>query len=196
MLRSENPGAMYEQHHESRRCSVVVPLEEPQPGTGSVTITYKFMCKTSCVTGKTRRNMAVIFTLERIRYNIQKFKNLITYMFCFSGEVLGRQLMYVKVCSCPRRDMEKEEQVLRRKIKQENTGRDKLLHSLEVSLLSWGRFGVMCSCSQIVLPDVEMFKKVLEFNHGGVSSLLRTTPHNDPKYLELIDFLSVLEEKL
>lgn len=68
VIRSENPGAMYEQNAESQRCSVVVPLGEPQPGTGTVTVTYKFMCKTSCVTGMTRRPMAVIFTLERTKY--------------------------------------------------------------------------------------------------------------------------------
>lgn len=34
-------------------------------------------------------------------------------LVCFRGEVLGRRSLGVRVCSCPRRDMEKEEAELR-----------------------------------------------------------------------------------
>lgn len=65
VIRSDNPGAQYDENPESKRCSVIVPLGEPQPGTGTVTVTYKFMCKTTCATGMNRRPITVLFTLER-----------------------------------------------------------------------------------------------------------------------------------
>lgn len=37
-------------------------------------------------------------------------------MFCFSGQVLGRKKIGVKVCSCPRRDMLKEEEIDKKRI--------------------------------------------------------------------------------
>lgn len=37
-------------------------------------------------------------------------------MFCFSGQVLGRKKIGVKVCSCPRRDMLKEEEIERKRL--------------------------------------------------------------------------------
>lgn len=92
ILRSENPGAHYEKNEQSERCSVVVPLEELQPGCSTLPITYKFMCQTTCSGGMDRRPITVLFTLERS-----------------NGEVLGRQKLNVKICSCPKRDMEKEE---------------------------------------------------------------------------------------
>jgi len=49
---------------------------------------------------------------------------------------------------------------------------------------------------QIMLPDVDIFKKILEFNHGGVTSLLRTTSITDPRYKQLTAFLTLLEDKL
>lgn len=42
-------------------------------------------------------------------------------MFCFSGQVLGRKKIGVKVCSCPRRDMLKEEAIERKRITGVNT---------------------------------------------------------------------------
>jgi len=93
VIRSENPGSTYEENPDSKRCSVVVPLGEPQPGTGTVTVTYKFMCKTTCTTGMMRRPITVLFTLEKE-----------------GGEVVGRQKLNVKICSCPSRDMRKDEE--------------------------------------------------------------------------------------
>jgi len=37
-------------------------------------------------------------------------------LFCFSGQVLGRKKIGVKVCSCPRRDMLKEEEIEKKRI--------------------------------------------------------------------------------
>ncbi|CAG9559325.1 unnamed protein product [Danaus chrysippus] len=53
---------------------------------------YQFVCKNSCVSGINRRNIEIIFTLEDS-----------------CGLVIGRQSVGVRVCSCPRRDMNKEE---------------------------------------------------------------------------------------
>lgn len=49
-----------------------------------------------------------------------------------SGEVLGRQTMGVKVCSCPRRDMEKEQQMLRRALHRKIKEDTQFVYQLEV----------------------------------------------------------------
>lgn len=53
---------------------------------------YVFVCKNSCTSGINRRTIEIIFTLED-----------------YSGQVVGRQTVGARVCSCPRRDMEKDE---------------------------------------------------------------------------------------
>lgn len=53
---------------------------------------YKFRCKNSCSNGMNRRATKIKFTLE---------SNL--------GEILGCQTLLVRICSCPKRDKDKEE---------------------------------------------------------------------------------------
>ncbi|CAK1590578.1 unnamed protein product [Parnassius mnemosyne] len=65
---------------------------------------YQFVCKNSCSSGINRRNIAIIFTLEDSH-----------------GTILGRQSVGARACSCPRRDLvrdEKEEGKGKRKIRQ------------------------------------------------------------------------------
>ncbi|CAG4968172.1 unnamed protein product [Parnassius apollo] len=65
---------------------------------------YQFVCKNSCSSGINRRNIAIIFTLEDSH-----------------GTILGRQSVGVRSCSCPKRDLsrdEKEEGKGKRKMKQ------------------------------------------------------------------------------
>jgi len=56
------------------------------------TYTYQFTCFSSCAGGLNRRPFQVVFTLE------DGF-----------GQVLGRQMMEVKICACPGRDRHTEE---------------------------------------------------------------------------------------
>ncbi|GLH02454.1 Cellular tumor antigen p53, partial [Gryllus bimaculatus] len=92
VIRCYHPGAMYQKDSSSQRLSVIVPAEPPQPGSDWFTIMCSFMCKSSCNLGMNCRSTALIFTLERE-----------------TGEVVGRKLLNIHICSCPRRDMTKEE---------------------------------------------------------------------------------------
>lgn len=92
VLAIENEGAEYLVDATSKRHSVRLPIYLP-PGSEYQTISLKFMCKTSCTGGLNRAPTDVIFTLEDI-----------------NGHVLGRALIGAKICSCPKRDKEKDEQ--------------------------------------------------------------------------------------
>ncbi|XP_077284668.1 transcription factor p53 isoform X2 [Arctopsyche grandis] len=73
--------------------SVAVPMgKKPPEGADFFNHVYKFCCKHSCTSGINRRRIEVLFTLE------DNF-----------GEIFGRRSLGVRVCSCPRRDMDKEE---------------------------------------------------------------------------------------
>lgn len=53
---------------------------------------FEFSCQNSCSGGMNRRSTTLVFTLEDELHN-----------------VLGRSIMHFKVCSCPRRDKDKDE---------------------------------------------------------------------------------------
>ncbi|XP_075218133.1 cellular tumor antigen p53-like isoform X2 [Lycorma delicatula] len=92
VLTTDHVSAIYEYNPDSERHSVVIPLSFPQPGSDTLTVAYQFGCKTSCPGGMSRRPVNIIFTLETP-----------------NGDVVGRRSMSVKVCSCPKRDKEREE---------------------------------------------------------------------------------------
>lgn len=93
ILTCENIGACYEGIEGGKvfkdRLSVVVPLQNV---AANEPLKLTFTCQNSC-SGMNRKSTSLIFTLE------DDFKN-----------VLGRKIMNFKVCSCPRRDKEKDEQ--------------------------------------------------------------------------------------
>ncbi|XP_044756672.1 cellular tumor antigen p53 [Coccinella septempunctata] len=76
----------------NQRLSVLFPLSYPQAGTDAVREMFVFVCKSSCPTGMNRKPIEIIFTLEK-----------------YDGEILGRRILNVRICSCPKRDKEKEE---------------------------------------------------------------------------------------
>ncbi|XP_078694232.1 cellular tumor antigen p53-like isoform X1 [Branchiostoma floridae x Branchiostoma belcheri] len=91
-LHCRGKAVEYRQDPSTGRHSVIIPYEHPQAGTEWSTILYKFMCRSTCLN---RRSMAVVFTLEDC-----------------SGSVLGRQAVKIKICSCPGRDREQDEEGL------------------------------------------------------------------------------------
>ncbi|XP_063232048.1 cellular tumor antigen p53-like [Bacillus rossius redtenbacheri] len=97
VVRCESMDSVYTEDPSSKRLSVVTPLGTPPPGSDVVVLHYRFMCKTSCLGGMNRRPIHVVFTLER-----------------HTGEVVGRAAVKVRICSCPKRDMRKEEEVAAR----------------------------------------------------------------------------------
>lgn len=125
VLAMENEGAEYLLDPSSKRYSVKVPLHL-QSGCEYSLISLKFMCKTSCTGGLNRAPTDIIFTLEDAQWvfftcgknsytlpNHSLRRDLSALRFCifvYRGAVLGRQVIGVKICSCPKRDKEKDEQ--------------------------------------------------------------------------------------
>lgn len=72
--------------------SVLTPLGIPEAGVTNVPMDFVFYCKNSCASGMNRRPTELIFTLET-QQNV----------------ILGRRKLEIRVCSCPKRDKQKEE---------------------------------------------------------------------------------------
>ncbi|XP_063980172.1 cellular tumor antigen p53 [Diachasmimorpha longicaudata] len=91
VVRCTRLDSVYEEN--SGHMSVSVPLGTPQPGCRYVPLGFQFFCKNSCSSGMNRRPTELVFTLETPQ-----------------RQVLGRRILPVRVCSCPKRDKDKEEQ--------------------------------------------------------------------------------------
>lgn len=72
--------------------SILTPFCTPESGSQYVPMCFKFLCKNSCPSGMNRRPTELVFTLENGK-----------------NTVLGRRKLLVRVCSCPKRDKQKEE---------------------------------------------------------------------------------------
>ncbi|XP_076067219.1 cellular tumor antigen p53-like isoform X6 [Oratosquilla oratoria] len=70
---------------------VTLPLQQPPPGENLTTVLIKIMCLTSCVGGPNRKPFALVFDLIH------------------RGKIIGRQVLDVKCCKCPSRDMANDE---------------------------------------------------------------------------------------
>lgn len=90
ILRCLQPQTQY--LNNDGRLSILTPLGAPQPGADTVRLMYTFMCKNSCSSGMNRRPLEIVFTLESI-----------------DGAIYGRRKLEVRICSCPKRDKDKEE---------------------------------------------------------------------------------------
>ncbi|XP_014208441.1 cellular tumor antigen p53 isoform X2 [Copidosoma floridanum] len=91
VIRCLHATSIYQKSHNGH-LSVLIPLGAPEAGMAHVPVDYKFFCKNSCAHGMNRRATEIIFTLENQQ-------NLI----------LGRRKMEIRICSCPKRDKDKEE---------------------------------------------------------------------------------------
>lgn len=92
LIRMDGDTSNYCEDPESKRLSVVFPVHTPHQGTDKVSKLMKFMCLGSDVGGINRRPLKVIFTLEE-----------------GLGRVVGRKVVDVRICSCPKRDRQQEE---------------------------------------------------------------------------------------
>jgi len=93
LIRADHPHAEYvDADPQYGRQSVSVPFEAPAVGTQWSTVLYRYMCNSSCAGGMNRRPIQTVFTLETP-----------------SGEVIGRQVVEVRICACPGRDSKVEE---------------------------------------------------------------------------------------
>ncbi|KRK04109.1 cellular tumor antigen p53 isoform X2 [Drosophila yakuba] len=100
LLRSENPNSVYcgtaQGKGVSERFSVIIPLNMSRSGnrTGHVrqTLAFKFVCQNSCIG---RKETSLVFCLEKA-----------------CGDIVGQQVMDVKICTCPKRDRNQDERQL------------------------------------------------------------------------------------
>ncbi|XP_050710948.1 cellular tumor antigen p53-like isoform X2 [Eriocheir sinensis] len=76
----------------NERFVVSVPLHPPPPGEAASTLLVRMNCLTSCVGGPNRRPFCLVFTLHDN-----------------AGIVIGRQILDLKCCKCPSRDLLHEE---------------------------------------------------------------------------------------
>ncbi|XP_070490584.1 cellular tumor antigen p53 [Chironomus tepperi] len=94
ILRCDNSGSIYSGIENGKvfeeKLAVIVPMKSI---ASNEPLKLTFTCQNSCSGGMNRKSTSLVFTLE------DQFQN-----------VLGRKCMHFKVCSCPRRDKEKDEQ--------------------------------------------------------------------------------------
>jgi len=97
LIRVQDDNAIYDKDVDSERLSVVFPVGAPDQGSDKCFRMLKFMCLGSDVGGINRKPVKVIFSLE-----------------AGPGVVMGRKVVDVRICSCPKRDMQQEEDKLDR----------------------------------------------------------------------------------
>ncbi|XP_071489503.1 tumor protein 63-like [Diadema antillarum] len=81
-----DPSTAYYTDFSSGRHSLVALYTAPQVGTEYSKYLFTFKCFTSCVGGLNRRKIQLVSTLDNK-----------------SGNILGRQVLDVRVCACPGR---------------------------------------------------------------------------------------------
>ena len=89
----EEGNVRYMESGSGHTSAVLDPLPAPPPGTVATPITIRFTDLGSCAGGINRRDTAVVFTLEK------------------DGGVVGRQVMPVRICTCPKRDKDHDERL-------------------------------------------------------------------------------------
>ncbi|XP_066976717.1 cellular tumor antigen p53-like isoform X3 [Macrobrachium rosenbergii] len=92
IVQIESSHCQYRTLPDERRV-VTVPLPQPPPGENYSTILFKITCLTSCIGGPNRRPFCLVLTLHCSK----------------TGRVIGRQIVDIKCCKCPYRDMANDE---------------------------------------------------------------------------------------
>lgn len=86
-----DPATNYETDPTTGRHSLTLPYTEPQAGNNYLQHLFMFKCFISCVGGLNRRPIQLIFTLEH------------------RGNIIGRQVLDIRICACPGRDRKADE---------------------------------------------------------------------------------------
>lgn len=106
ILKIEHPAAHYHGKEDGQtfgeRLSIVIPIDselfddEKQRVTNSIRL--EFGCQNSCSSGINRKATAIVFTLEKHDFHL-----------------VGKSAIQFKVCSCPKRDADREQPPTKRK---------------------------------------------------------------------------------
>lgn len=165
------------------RLSVVVPIENARRDEdGNIEITYEFACQNSCTSGINRKSTSVVFTLEN-----EKFK------------VLGKKAVQFKVCSCPKRDAERESREKRKSTGHEDFPKGKRPkyapsqnssqnveiktepHELDVST-SPNALLPKPVTKTITMPDAESMNFMLECGFNKITGKMAIDKKTPPEY--------------
>ncbi|KAG0694515.1 Cellular tumor antigen p53 [Chionoecetes opilio] len=92
----EGQGCEYTYKYADKRPVVTLPLHPPPPGEAASTLLLKLVCLTSCNGGPNRRPFSLVFTLHNNS----------------TGSEIGRQVLDLKCCQCPSRDMLNEDKAV------------------------------------------------------------------------------------
>lgn len=163
------------------RLSILVPLGSNLYKVNE-SIGFEFHCQNSCSSGINRRSTAMVFALETEK-----------------REVLGKRIMHFKVCSCPKRDKEKEEEALKlktggsvpKRFKRErdtspSTSRkkpSKIIIKQELPFSSDEHVNIEGINGQIRLPNKQMLQKVYEY----ASSIVADAMIDNPGHASLLE---------
>ncbi|XP_055904355.1 cellular tumor antigen p53 isoform X2 [Eupeodes corollae] len=199
VLRCENPNVIYQGTVEGKnisdRLSVRIPLGCVQPNEDDFvkqTVALKFVCQNSCVS---RRETSIIFYLENA-----------------NGEILAKRITNVKICSCPKRDMRKDEESqmnkkrsrkdecpvgkkilkidsdikVEPKQEQEDEEEDSFLNSTESNDMIITPNGVRITMD---VSDIEVAHQVFDYAFCKVTGQMAMKPENAIKYSRVMKSL-------
>ena len=135
LIRVAGDDITYQEDTTSGRLSVTFPVMAPAAGSERISKQIKFMCLGSDVGGINRRPVKVLFTLET-----------------GEGQVVGRNVFDVRMCSCPKRDKQQEEE---KHLKQEDQARSIAKKSVDDK----SRVGTFLQCSFFRFADSTVVMK-------------------------------------
>jgi hypothetical protein len=141
ILKCDNEGSIYWGNENGRlfeeKLAVLIPMKNI---ASNEPLKFTFTCQNSCSGGMNRKSTSLIFTLE------DQYKN-----------ILGRKCMNFKVCSCPRRDKEKDEQSTKTlPKKRKNDGSNAPCTSKKIHLKQEPTDSVVLTNNQVELPLVNI----------------------------------------
>lgn len=152
---------------------VRIPLLALAPGCDSRQMSFQFMCKNSCTSesGMNRRPIEVVFTLEDE-----------------NADVLGRRILKVRICSCPKRDKENEEKAHYQKDSSEQPhGKKRKLEKKQPLSSSQELSDTKIYKLEINIPGGGNMRAVLKAAHGILASELLLNKGDQSAYKKCIE---------
>lgn len=193
ILRCLHPSSFYRGFEDGLffqdRLCAMVPLCSPtnEDGLAQEAIGLEFVCQNSCTSGINRRSTSIMFTLEE-----------------HTGKLVGKRVVQFKVCSCPKRDAEREmpEQLKRKPSGAQSHPRGKkpkyqvTLENTEIKtepvdsppepVPSPSPPGAGEVTLTLTMPNAEAMRHVLECAFNKIAGVMASDPDNSEKYIRLL----------